>query len=160
LFPTRRLFYARNQKNKMQNFFFVRKNGRFEKIEFSELVYVKAMRGYMQMVTDSTVYFILNTIEEVQMRLPSELFCRTHRSYIVAINRIQSFTNSNLILVDPPDGKILHALSKQRELPVGRAFRKQLRDSVTIVPNRLNKYYKKIIAEAAFLAEYGAEDEE
>lgn len=127
----------------MQDFIFVKKNNRYEKIEFSELIYVKGMHGYMQMVTECQVYFILNTIEEVQKRLPAELFCRIHRSYIVAIKRIQSFDNWKLLLEDPPDGITYTGLAKETELPVGRAFRTQLRESVNIIPNRMNKYSKK-----------------
>lgn len=143
----------------MQEFFYVRKNARYEQIRFSELLFVKAMRGYMQVVTESQVYFVLNTIEEVQKYLPGELFCRTHRSYIVAIHRIVAFDQFKLSLITPPEGKQYSpGLSSLTELPVGKAYRKNLRTSITIVPNRMNKNVKKIVGKAAFLLECQLEE--
>jgi DNA-binding LytR/AlgR family response regulator len=144
----------------MQEFFYVRKNARYEQVRFSELLFVKAMRGYMQVVTESQVYFVLNTIEEVQKHLPKELFCRTHRSYIVAIHRIAAFDQFKLTLCSPPDGKDYRpGLSSLTELPVGKAYRRNLRNSIMIIPNRMNKNVKKIVGKAAFLLECGMESE-
>lgn len=143
----------------MQDFIFVRKNGRFEKIDFSELIFVKAMRGYMQVVTERQVYFVLNTIEEVQKRLPAEFFCRTHRSYIVAIKRIQAFDNWKLVLTEPPEGKPYNTgLAREKELPVGKAFRKKLKESIIVLPNRPWRK-SNALKEAEFILEYGIDDE-
>lgn len=144
----------------MQEFFYVRKNARYEQVKFSELLFVKAMRGYMQVVTESQVYFVLNTIEEVQKYLPKELFCRTHRSYIVAIQRIVAFDQFKLNLSGPPEGKPYSpGLSSMKELPVGKAYRRNLRTCITIVPNRMNKNVKKIVQSATFLLECQLEEE-
>ncbi|MEI9809768.1 MAG: LytTR family DNA-binding domain-containing protein [Bacteroidota bacterium] len=143
----------------MQDFVFVRKNGRYEKIKFGELIFVKAMRGYMQVVTESQVYFVLNTIEEVEKYLPEELFCRTHRSYIVALIRIQSFDNFKLYLYPPVEGKQYGlVLARSQELPVGKAFRKRLRQSITVIPNRMGQK-TKLIENAEFILEYQLEEE-
>lgn len=137
----------------MQHFVYIRKNGRYEKIMFAELLFVKAMRGYMQVVTETQVYFVLNTIEEVQKHLPKELFCRTHRSYIVAIRLIQSFDQFKLYLAQPPDGKeYVAGLARTKELPLGKSFRKNLREQVIILPNRVNRYTGKLLDKAEFLA--------
>lgn len=144
----------------MQEFFYVRKNGRYEQTRYSDLIFVKAMRGYMQLVTESQVYFVLNTIQEVEKYLPGELFCRTHRSYIVALHRIIAFDQFKLNLCGPPDGKQYSpGLSSVTELPVGKAYRKNLRASITIVPNRIDKNVKRIVSEAAFLLECQLDEE-
>ena len=142
----------------MQEFFYVRKNARYEQIKFSELLFVKAMRGYMQVVTESQVYFVLNTIEEVQKYLPKDLFCRTHRSYIVATRMIRSFDLFKLYLEVPEGKEYVAGLARAKELPIGKSFRKNLRDHITILPNRMNKYTKKILSEAEFLAEYSIDE--
>jgi len=139
----------------MQEFVFVKKNNRFERINYSELVYVKAMRGYMQLVTETQVFFVHNTIQEVQKWLPAELFCRIHRSYIVATNRIQVFDDFKIILTPAPEGKSYTGLAKETELPVGRSYKRKIREYVTIIPNRMNKYINKILKEAEFQYEYG-----
>jgi DNA-binding LytR/AlgR family response regulator len=144
----------------MQEFFYVRKNARYEQVKFSELLFVKAMRGYMQLVTESQVYFVLNTIEEVQKYLPKELFCRTHRSYLVSIQRITAFDQFKLSLRAPPEGRQYSpGLSSITELPVGKAYRKNLRNSISIIPNRMNKNVKRIVTKAAFLLECQLEED-
>lgn len=143
----------------MQDFVYVRKNGRYEKILFSELLFVKGMRGYMQVVTETQVYFVLNTIEEVQKYLPKELFCRIHKSYIVAIRLIESFDLNKVYLAAAPEGKeYVAGLARTKVLPVGKSFRKNLRNHITILPNRMNKYTKKILSESEFLAEYSIDE--
>lgn len=142
----------------MQEYFYVRKNARYEQIKFSELLFVKAMRGYLQVVTESQVYFVLNTIEEVQKYLPKDLFSRTHRSYIVAIRIIRSFDLFKLYLKAPEGKEYVAGLARAKELPIGKSFRKNLRDHITILPNRMNKYTKKILSEAEFLAEYSMDE--
>lgn len=144
----------------MNDFIFVRKNARYEKVSFSELVFVKAMRGYMQVVTERQVYFVLNTIEEVQSYLPKELFCRIHRSYIVAIHRIIAFDQFKLDLCPPSGGQQYSpGLSSLTELPIGKAYRKNLRSSITLLPNKMNRNVKKIVSKAAFLLECQLEEE-
>lgn len=144
----------------MQEFFYVRKNARYEQIKYSELIFVKAMRGYMQLVTENQVYFVLNSIEEVQKCLPGELFCRTHRSYIVALQRIIAFDQYKLSLSAAPEGRSYSpGLSSLRELPVGKAYRRNLRNSISIIPNRMNKNVKRIVNDAALLLECQLEEE-
>ncbi len=143
----------------MQHFVFVRKNGRYEKIKFPELIFIKAMRGYMQIVTESQVYFVLNTIEEVQKYLPKELFCRTHKSYIVALERIQSFDLFKLHLYPPPRGKeYCPGLARLQELPIGKRFRNNLKESISIIPNRMGQK-TKVIKNAEFILEYQLKEE-
>lgn len=143
----------------MQDFFYVRKNGRYEQVRYADLIFVKAMRGYMKLVTEGHVYFVLNTIEEVEKFLPRRLFCRTHRSYIVAIDRIRSFDQTRLYLHAPASDKAEScSLCKTHELPVGKSFRRNIRESVQIIPNRAGQK-SKAIREAEFVLEYGLEEE-
>lgn len=138
----------------IMDFFYVRKNGRYEQVRYSELIFVKALRGYMQLVTESQVYFVLNTIEEVQRHLPSESFCRTHRSYIVAKNRIKAFDNTTIYLHAPTAGKTYgNGLARAQELPLGKAFRKKIREQVRIIPNRMGQKTRRI-REAEFMLEF------
>ncbi|MBW7892112.1 MAG: LytTR family transcriptional regulator [Chitinophagaceae bacterium] len=143
----------------LQPYFFVRCNGRYEKVRFSELILVKAMRGYMRVVTEQKTYLVLNRMETVQQYLPKELFCRIHRSYIVSLERVRAFDNFKVWLYPPPDGQTFRpGLARLQELPLGKNFRKAIRDSVAIMPNRAG-VFKSVLDEAAFILE-GEEMEE
>jgi len=143
----------------IQDYFFVRCNGRYEKIKYSELLFVKAMRGYMRVVTEDKTYLVLNKMETIQAYLPTTLFCRIHRSYIVSLVRVRAFDNFKVWLYPPPEGKIYRqGLARLQELPLGKGFRKAIRDSIVIMPNRAG-VFKSILDEAEFLLE-GEEIEE
>jgi hypothetical protein len=137
----------------MQPFLFVRVNGRYEKVKFSELILVRGRRGYMQLVTENKTYLVLNKMSTVQEHLPAALFCRIHRSYIVAIERIRAFDNHTVYLHEPPPGKLYNpGLARVKELPLGYHFRQGLRGSVDIMPNRAG-VHTNLLEEAAFTLE-------
>ena len=137
----------------MQQYFFVRADGKYEKINFSELIFVKARRGYMQVVTESKTYLVLNRMELVQKYLPKELFCRIHRSYVVGLEKVKAFDNFKVWLYPPPEGKIYRpGLARLQELPLGKHFRKTIRESIAIMPNRAG-VFKTVLDEAKFILE-------
>ena len=75
------------------------------KILFSEILYVESQREYVKLVTVKHVYITKMPTHEIEVLLPSQLFKRIHRSFIVAINKIDSYTtemvevNGNIIPV-------------------------------------------------------------
>jgi len=133
-----------------QQFFFVRTNGRYEKVKFSELIMVRGRRGYMQLVTENKTHLVLNSMTVVQKHLPASLYCRIHRSYIVTIERIRAFDNHKVYLCEPPEGELYNpSLARLKELPLGYHFRQVLRASVDIVPNRAD-VHTNVLEEVAF----------
>lgn len=137
----------------MQNFFFVRCDGRYEKVNFSELIFVRSRRAYMQVVTETKTYLVLNRMELVQQYLPKELFCRIHKSYIVSLARVKAFDNFKVWLYPPPEGNIYRpGMARLQELPLGKSFRIRLRESVPIMPNRAG-VFTSVLDEAKFILE-------
>lgn len=107
----------------------------------------------MQVVTESKTYLVLNRMELVQQYLPKELFCRIHKSYVVALERVKAFDNFKVWLSPPLEGKVYRpGLARLQELPVGKHFRKTVRESVSIMPNRAG-VFKSVLDEAKFVLE-------
>lgn len=137
----------------MQDFFFVRCDGKYEKVNFSELIFVRSRRAYMQVVTEHKTYLVLNRMELVQQYLPKELFCRIHRSYIVALKRVKAFDNFTVWLYPASEGKVYRpGMARLKELPLGKHYRKTLRESVSIMPNRAG-VFTSVLDEAKFVLE-------
>jgi two-component system LytT family response regulator len=80
------------------------------KILFSEIVYVESQREYIKIATTKTEYISKMSTHEIEALLPVQLFKRIHRSFIVSINKIQSYTAE---MID------VNGVS----LPIGRAYR-------------------------------------
>jgi DNA-binding LytR/AlgR family response regulator len=62
------------------------------KILFSEIVYIESQREYTKIVTTKNTYLPKMSTHEVEELLPCELFKRIHRSFIVSLNKIESYS--------------------------------------------------------------------
>jgi len=75
-----------------RDFIFVTVQKRKVKILFSEIVYIESQREYIKIITSRGEYISKMGTHEIEALLPAHLFKRVHRSYIVAIRRIESYT--------------------------------------------------------------------
>ena len=62
------------------------------KILFSEIIYVESQREYIKIVTTKREYFSKMSTHEMENILPSNRFKRIHRSFIISVNKIESYT--------------------------------------------------------------------
>jgi two-component system LytT family response regulator len=75
-----------------RDFIFITVQKRKVKILFSEIVYIESQREYIKIITTRGEYISKMGTHEIEALLPAHLFKRVHRSYIVAIRRIESYT--------------------------------------------------------------------
>ena len=75
-----------------RDFIFVTVQKRKVKILFSEIAYIESQREYIKIITSRGEYISKMGTHEIEALLPAHLFKRVHRSYIVAIRRIESYT--------------------------------------------------------------------
>jgi two-component system, LytTR family, response regulator len=62
------------------------------KVLFSEIVYVESQREYIRIVTTKGEHITKMSTHEIEDLLPTHLFKRIHRSFIVSVSKIQSYT--------------------------------------------------------------------
>jgi two-component system LytT family response regulator len=62
------------------------------KISFTDIVYIESQREYIKIVTTKNEYLSKISTHEIEDLLPAHLFKRIHRSFIVAVNKIESYT--------------------------------------------------------------------
>ena len=62
------------------------------KIMLSEILYIESQREYIRIVTAKSECISKMSTQEIEDLLPSNLFKRIHRSFIVSINKIDSYT--------------------------------------------------------------------
>jgi len=80
------------------------------KILFSEIVYIESQREYIKIVTTKKEYISKMSTNEIEELLPANLFKRIHRSYIVAMTKIESYT-ADMVEVNGVS------------IPIGRGYR-------------------------------------
>lgn len=88
---------AHAEKDKMtdsqeKDFIFLNVQKKKVKILFSEIVFIESQREYIRIVTTKKDYISKMSTHEIESILPSNLFKRIHRSFIVSVSKIESYT--------------------------------------------------------------------
>lgn len=79
-------------------FMFVRSDRRMIKIDFNAIVYIESYSDYIKIHLENETIVTRETISAIEAKLPSNQFLRIHRSFIVSIAHITSFTNEHVII--------------------------------------------------------------
>lgn len=71
-----------------QGFVFVKDNGVLKRISIDDILFLEAMGDYVKVHTAQKFHVVHATLKSIEEKLPATKFIRVHRSYIVAINKI------------------------------------------------------------------------
>jgi Response regulator of the LytR/AlgR family len=80
------------------------------KILFSEITYIESQREYIKVVTTKTEYISKISTNEMEELLPSDRFKRIHRSFIISLDKIESYTADTVEV-------------SGMSIPIGRGYR-------------------------------------
>jgi two-component system, LytTR family, response regulator len=75
-----------------RDFIFVHVQKKKVKILFAEIIYIESQREYIKIMTTKGEYLTKMGTREIEALLPANLFKRVHRSFIVSVRRIESYT--------------------------------------------------------------------
>lgn len=96
---------------KNDSFVYFRSDRKMIKVMLNEILYIESMKDYVKVFTLSQgVIITKQSITSVENMLPANAFVRSHRSFIIAVNRIKSFT-SELVEIE------------NAEIPIGKLYR-------------------------------------
>lgn len=90
------------------------------RVDFQSILYIEARKNYTRLVMTDRSAMVLITLKQWEKILPSDLFCRIHRGYIVAIEKIISFDNK-------------FAYLPGMNIAIGEQYKTALPGTVTIV---------------------------
>jgi DNA-binding LytR/AlgR family response regulator len=106
-----------NAKNKdfsiTNEFFFIKCNGKIEKIVMSDVDYIEAMANYVIIHTQQKKYITYLTFSGIEEKLPAHLFVRIHKSFLVAVSAIQTIDGTEII-------------TKTMRLPMSKKYRNEV----------------------------------
>jgi two-component system, LytTR family, response regulator len=67
---------------------FLKTDRQWVRIDVADIQYVESMKDYIRVVTTKGEFICHQSLADITARLPTELFYRVHRSYTVAIKKI------------------------------------------------------------------------
>jgi len=82
------------------DFIFVKTENRLEKITLSEIIYIEGMRDYRRIHTTTKKVMTLQNFSEFEKLIPANLVCRVHKSFMVALGKIESIERSRIKIAD------------------------------------------------------------
>jgi two-component system LytT family response regulator len=95
------------------DFIFVRADRKMVKINFSEITFIESLSDYVKIHLNDKTIVTRETISNIEAKLPKSNFLRIHRSYIIAIAKMDSFTNEFIEV-----GK--------KAIPISRSYKKDV----------------------------------
>ena len=82
------------------DFFFVKSGYATVKINFSDIHYIEGQRDYLLVRTDREKIMINQTFAQLEKVFPLNQFLRVHKSYIIALDKIQKIERFRLRILD------------------------------------------------------------
>lgn len=76
-----------------KEFMFVRSDRKMVKINFEDVFYIESLGDYVKVFLEKTIIVTRETMNNIEIKLPQNNFVRIHRSYIVSLSKISSYTN-------------------------------------------------------------------
>jgi DNA-binding LytR/AlgR family response regulator len=97
-----------------EGFVYFRADRKMIKVSYNDIVYVESMKDYIKIVRQhDKPLLVKQSISSLEEVLPSNLFLRVHRSYIVSLSKIAAFTTHDVEIGG-------------QEIPIGRLYAAQI----------------------------------
>lgn len=104
----------------------VRCEGRNELVDVMSIESLEALKDYTRLnLTDGRQITTLGTLTSMEQQLPTQLFKRVQRSYIVNLKHVQSYNTQSL------------RLASGMEIPIGKTYRDEVQSSLSLLAHSL-----------------------
>lgn len=84
----------------IDKYIFVKTEYRHERIDIDDILYIEGMKDYLRIVCTGKKIMTLQNFAKIVEILPSKKFCRVHKSFIVALDKIISVERGVIIIAD------------------------------------------------------------
>jgi two-component system, LytTR family, response regulator len=81
-------------------FIFVKTEYRLERIDLDDILYIEGMKDYLRIICRSKKIMTLQSFAKIEKSLPANNFCRVHKSFIVALDKIKSIERGVILIAD------------------------------------------------------------
>ena len=121
---TIRYFSHKEAANTGDEEIFIKKSSSLVKLKLKEIIYIEALENYVTLTTGDDRFTIHFTMKAIENQLPSGIFIRVHRSYIINKSMIQAIKENSLDLM---------VGDTMKSIPVGKSFRDALLDDINVM---------------------------
>jgi len=119
-----RYFSRKEAPNTGEEEIFIKKGSSLVKLKLKDIIYIEALENYVTLTTQDDKFTIHFTMKAIENQLPSGIFIRVHRSYIINKSMIQTIKENSLDLIVGDTIK---------NIPVGKSFRDTLLNDINVM---------------------------
>ena len=101
------------QQEAYDEYLYFRSDRKLHKVAMEDIIFIESLKDYIKVVTKAKTIITKQSISSIEERLPKTLFIRIHRSFIVSLSKVQSYTPELIAIGD-------------EELPVSRMYRHEV----------------------------------
>jgi len=118
-------YYSRKgAASSVNNEIFIKKGSALIKLKFKDIIFIEALENYAILNTNNERFTIHFTMKGIENQLPSGIFIRIHRSFIV---------NKTMIHSIKEDSMDLYYGNSFKNVPVGKSFRDALLNDINLI---------------------------
>jgi DNA-binding LytR/AlgR family response regulator len=85
---------------KSDSYIFVKTEYRLERVDIDDILYIEGMKDYLRIICADKKIMTLQSFAKIEESLPANKFCRVHKSFIVAIDKIKSVERNVILIAD------------------------------------------------------------
>ena len=97
------------EENNTEGFIFLKVEKKLVKIKFDTILYIESLKDYIKVFTTTGDFLVHKSLTSITEELPTEKFLRIHRSFTIAIDKVDSI-----------EGNLIEIASKR--VPIGRKY--------------------------------------
>ena len=99
---------------------FIKTDGKLIRLNNSDILFIESMGDYVKFVSADKKYITHNTIKNLEEKVNKQCFMKTHRSYIINVDKIDDI-RENLLFI------------KGNEIPISKAHRSEVLKRLNII---------------------------
>ena len=99
------------------NFIFVKANKKNYRVDIDDIYFIEALGDYIKIHTSNQVLVTYQSMKKIESVLPSTIFVRIHKSFIVSVNKIKS-VEGNMVEV------------KNEKISIGNSYKQAFQEFV------------------------------
>jgi len=109
-----------SEKENQLDFIMVKTGYNTVNVNLNDILYIEGLKDYIKIYTPGKTILTLNSLKRLQEILPETRFVRVHRSFIVALQKIDSIQRNRIVI-----GKIF--------VPVGENYKNAFKDTIASI---------------------------
>lgn len=98
-------------------YIFIKSDQKLQKVHYNDILFIEALADYVKIHTPEKRYITLQTMKNMEEKLPDKYFKRVHRSFIVSLDKIMSIVGGSV------------EVSGQR-IPIGKNYKESFFDAL------------------------------